>query len=167
MNYREIVHRFNKMNLLHRIYAGRAAQHHGLYFGQLAILEYIIKNENCTQKELSEAIGVSPPSIATSIKRMSKAGLIKKSEDDIDSRINRISITSSGREFAEKCRMDFDKVDERMFQGFTPQECDILVGYLDRLIANISQGEFEDKNFFSLIEEEKLLREKNKKGGCK
>ena len=165
MNYREIIHRFNRTHLLHRIYTGRAAQNHCLYFGQLAILEYIIKNENCTQRELSEAIGVTPPSIATSIKRMSKAGLIEKNDDEIDSRINRINITPLGQEIAEKCRKDFDKVDEKMFQGFSPEECDALAGYLDRLMINLSQGEFEDKKFFSLIEEEKLLREKKKKGG--
>jgi len=167
MNYREIIHRLNKMNLLHRIYIRRAFQNHGLYFGQLSILEYIIKNENCTQREIADALRVSAPSIATSIKRMSRGGLIEKSDDDIDSRINRINITSSGREIAEKCRKDFDKVDEKMFQGFTKEECDILAGYIDRLMMNLSQGEFEDKDFFSLVEEEKLLREKNKKGGCK
>ncbi len=165
MTYREIIHRFNRTHLLHKIFLGRAAQHHGLYFGQLAILEYIIKNENRTQRELSEAMGVTPPSIATSIKRMSKAGLIEKNDDDMDSRINRINITSLGREVSEKCRKDFDKVDERMFQGFSQEECDILAGYLDRLIVNLSRGEFEGKKFFSLIEEEKLLREKKKKGG--
>ncbi|WP_426350944.1 MarR family winged helix-turn-helix transcriptional regulator [Alloiococcus sp. CFN-8] len=165
MNYREIIHKLNKMNLLHRIYIGRAFHHHGLYFGQLAILEYIIKNENCTQRELAEALGVSAPSIATSIKRMSRGELIEKNDDDKDSRVNRLKVTSSGREIAEKCRKDFDKVDEKMFQGFTPEECDILSGYLERLMINLSQGEFEDKNFFSLVEEEKLLREKKKKGG--
>ncbi len=155
--FKEIIGKINKMNVIHRIYIQKAAIKNGLYFGQLAILENIIKNENCTQKDLSTLLQVSPPSIATSIKRMKKAGLIEKSVDESDCRYNRITPTDLGRELAKNCREDFNKVDRQMFEGFSSEECSILSDYIERLITNLSTEEFKDKNFFSLLQEEKKL----------
>ena len=157
VSFFEIVKRMNKLNVLHRIYIHREASKNGIYFGQLPILEYVESHDQCTQCEIADFMKVSPPSIATSVKRMQKTGLLEKAMDKSDLRYNRITITKKGKELSHRCREDFDKVNAQLFAGFNEQECEQLCTYFDRMIANLSTDEFADKTFFSLIEEEKKL----------
>lgn len=152
INLRAIICRIKKLNILHRIYTQRAAAENGLFFGQLPVLEYVSDHDRCTQTEIAENLQVSAPSIAISIKRMEKNGLLKKVRCANDSRTNRISITAKGLKFASKCRITFDAIDARMFSGFTAKECDDLCRYIDRLIANMDTAEFRDKSIFSMID---------------
>jgi MarR family transcriptional regulator, organic hydroperoxide resistance regulator len=148
---RDIVDRIGQLNIIHRIYIHRAAAENGIYFGQLPILEYVSSHGQCTQTELAETLQVSAPSIATSVKRMQKTGLLKKVADESDLRCNRISITEKGLDLAQKCRSAFDTVDARMFEGFSAVECEELRRYLERLIANVATDEFKNKTMFALI----------------
>ena len=150
-NYRGIVKRINQLNLLHRIFIHRAAFDNGMFPGQLPILETILEHDRCTQKELADMLQVSSPSIATSIKRMQKTGLLCKTASEDDLRCNLISITDKGRQLAADSRVAFDKIDARMFAGFSQTECDALNAYLDRLINNLETGEFKDKTFFAML----------------
>lgn len=148
---RDIVDRIGQLNIIHRIYIHRAAAENGIYFGQLPILEYVTNHGQCTQAELAETLQVSAPSIATSVKRMQKTGLLKKVADESDLRCNRISITEKGLDLGGKCRSVFDTVDARMFEGFNAAECEELCGYLDRLISNVASDEFKNKTLLALI----------------
>lgn len=160
VSFYEIIQRMNKLNILHRLNIHKKAVKNGLYLGQLPILEYIEKHEGCTQREVADYMKVSPPSIATSVKRMQKAGLLEKVADRSDLRYNRLTITEKGREISKKCRKDFNKVDEQLFSGFSVKECKQLAGYFDRMIDNMRTDELSNKNFFSLIAEEKKLFDK-------
>lgn len=157
---RNIVGRIKQLNILHRIYIHRAAAENGMFFGQPPILEYVIDHDQCTQTEIAETLQVSAPSIATSIKRMQKAGLLLKIRSENDGRNNRISITEKGLEHATTCRVAFDDVDERMFTGFDAAECDVFCQYLDRLIGNLTTDEFENKTIFAMFDTMKSEKER-------
>jgi DNA-binding MarR family transcriptional regulator len=164
IDYFRITRLMTNLNLLHRIHIHRAAMKNESYFGQLPILEYVMEHDQCTQRELAETLQVSAPSIATSVKRMQKTGLLKKQTDPNDLRCTRISVTEKGREQAERCRRAFNQVDANMFAGFDQEECELFYGYLNRMIKNLASDEFKDKTMFSLIEtmssEKKLHSEK-------
>ncbi|NLV37093.1 MAG: MarR family transcriptional regulator [Clostridiaceae bacterium] len=140
VNLREIVGKLVKLNLLRRIELNKTATDEGLYFGQLPIIEYIINNEGCTQKEIADRLGVTPASIAISTKRMQKAGLIEKRTDENNLRCNRLSATNNGIELARTCRERANDLDKRMFKGFSEQELDAIRNSIDRMIENISDG---------------------------
>ena len=148
---RSIVARISQLNILHRIYIHRAAAENHIYFGQLPILEYVEEHDRCTQRELAGQMQVSAPSIATSVKRMQKTGLLQKAVDEKDLRCTRLTVTEKGKKLAQQCRRAFNAIDERMFTGFTEEECEQFCGYLNRLIANIVTDEFKGRNMFSLI----------------
>ena len=162
ITYFEIIDRMNKLNLLHRMNIQTEAYKNGLYMGQLPILEYIRKNNRCTQRELASFLGVSPPSIATSVKRMQKAGLIEKETDPGDQRYSRLTITQKGILISEKCRKQYDLVDKQLFAGFDEKECETLYKFFGRMIKNISK-DAEDISFMSLIEEAQKLNAKQMK----
>ena len=56
--------------------------------------------------------------------------------------------------------MEFDKIDEQMFKGFSEEEKEQFCNYLDRLIENLSTDEMKDKSMFALCKKEKQLYKK-------
>lgn len=164
INYKmEVVGRLNQLTLLHRMKVYQVAKESGIYAGQKFILDYIIRHDRCTQKEIAEKLYVSQPSIAMSVKRMEKAELITREPDENDSRTNRLSATEKGIQLMEKCRIIFDSVDDDLFAGFSSEELETFKEYLDRMILNISGKEFNHEDFCRLIAEEKHILSQEKK----
>lgn len=156
-DFRPIVGKLNHLNLLHRICLHKEISKCGLYMGQLPILEFVLQHNGCTQVQVAQMMHVSPPSIATSVKRMQRSGLLEKTIDETDQRCNRLSVTEKGKQTALLCRQKFDEIDCMMFQGFTKEECERLGKFLDRLIENLGADELKNHSVFSLIEQEKKL----------
>lgn len=147
------------MNLLHRIHIQKMLMKHDIHLGQPAILECILAHDQCTQREVAQWLQVSQPSIATSVKRMQKAGLLTKRPDEEDLRVTRLSVTEEGKRRLELGRRECDRVDTGMFRGFTEEEMKILQEYLDRLIDNMASEELRGKSFFALMETERKMKE--------
>lgn len=149
--YFEVVARLEMLNILKRIERHKICESVGLYPGQLPLLEYIIKNDGCTQKEIADTLKVSPASIATSTKRLQKAGLIQKQTDEENLRKNMLSVTEKGVELAKKCREIFDVSDKKLFGGFSDEELLSVKESLDKLILNITDGKGCGVDFCSMI----------------
>lgn len=111
-------------------------ENHQLHFGQPRILHTILCLKSATQKEIAEAMNVSPASLSMSIKRMEKAGLLSKTRSQDDLRSNRIEVTESGRKIDETTKSAMITIDDRMLTGFTESELEQLTGYLNRMIDN-------------------------------
>ncbi len=154
ITYRKILQQLNKLHLLHRIYIQRAAARNQAYFGQMPLLEYIIEHEGCTQKDLADFLHISAPSVAVTVKRLERDGVIQRASDEKDLRCNRLKITQAGLAYVAACRQSFDGVDALAFRGFSDEECAALYGYLQRLTANLETDEFRERSVFSLIDED-------------
>ena len=138
MDRRATVARFNKLHALHRYHIFSIIPDVKTYPDQPPILSYLCSHENCTQAELAEHLQVSPASVAVSVRRMQKAGLIGRRTDSSDLRRNRIYVTELGKERNEMLRNAFEKIDDKLFSGFTDEDIARLNGYLDRLIKNLT-----------------------------
>ncbi len=152
--YRETVHKMCKVTLLHRYRISTALSGLNIYRGQPEILGYLLDNGECSQKQLAESMGVSAASIATSIKRMSKAGFVERTEDEADRRINRIRITPKGKKAFLAGRAECNKVDTQMFSGFTDSEIERFSEMLIRISENLSEGGITEKEVFDYIAKE-------------
>lgn len=148
-----IVQRIKRLEIMHRLCIQRASVKEGVHLGQPPILIYIAEHEGCTQREIADAQQVSASSIATSLKRMQRSGLIEKSVDTADLRSNRLRLTGKGQAAMQRSRQACDAVDRQMFEGFSQEELSTFCHYLDRLIDNLSGEEFRDKSFPALLAE--------------
>jgi DNA-binding MarR family transcriptional regulator len=108
--------------------------------GQPTIL-FMLRNHEvaaeCDQKGFSEALGVSPATIAVSIKRMERAGLVCKSTDPNDLRRNHLAITDKGLRLVDDCIRAFQHVDAGTFKGFSEEERKQLESCYRRMIENL------------------------------
>lgn len=90
---KELVFKMNRLDCYKRYAMHKMLRDSGVYFGQPPVLDYLSEHGECSQKELSDGINVSPASVAVSVKRMQKSGLITKISDENDLRCNRIALT--------------------------------------------------------------------------
>ena len=141
LDLKELSHSFIKLECVKRFTMHNMLKDSGVYFGQPPILGFLEKNGVCTQNELAKALEVSPASIAESIKRMQKNGVVEKIADDNDLRCNRISLTEKGRELTREMHRKFDQIDKIMFTDFDENELATLKEYLDRIYNNLSSSE--------------------------
>ena len=147
-----------KLHLLRRIILQKATADTGLHMGQLPILEYVRKNDGCTQAELAEKMLVSPASIALSTKRMKREGMLEKRVDEDDLRRNQLTVTEKGCRISEKCRKVCDEVDSKLFADFDERDYEQFVEYLDRMLFNITGKSGEDLDLFTLATLENQIR---------
>lgn len=119
----------------------KAANDCGLYRGQPPILEYLKLHNGCSQKQLATALQVSPASVAVSIRRMEKSGLLQKENSASDLRCNHIRITEKGEQVLSLAHTQLSKIDNRLFEGFSDTDIETLTALLGRCVRNLSDGE--------------------------
>ena len=109
--------------------------------GQPMIL-FLLKDKGregriAAQKELSDAMHVSPATVAVSLKSLERGGYVEKHPDPEDQRCKRVTITPKGIRAVEQCFTIFNQVDELMFAGFSKEEYRQLNRYHQRMLCNL------------------------------
>lgn len=138
-DYKELTGAFLCLEALKRFTVQSSLKDSKVYFGQPPVLEYLAEHGQATQAELAAAVGVSAASMAVSVRRMQKSGLIEKAGDENDLRRNKISITDFGRQELDKLNGTFDEIDAKTYGGFSEAELTQLKEYLDRINRNLSE----------------------------
>ncbi len=155
MELRELVHEFVSISVIHRCRITKSASSVGLYYGQPMILEYIKSHDKCSQKELANAVHISPASAAISLKRIEKAGFLTRVADENDPRKKHLSITTKG----EKSLLEFHKIcdttDKEMFKGFSEEEKETLHSLLLRLHENLDSKSYTREEINNLLHQSK------------
>lgn len=129
---------FKKLTQLHRSRLYRVAMSRGLYIGQPALLLTLKQQGICSQTELAEALNVTTPSIAVSVKRLEKGGMITKTINEKDNRYNQIELTDAGKKSAKVCEDIFEAINSRMFKDFSSEELKEINAYFDRMRQNLN-----------------------------
>lgn len=148
----DVLRHVNRISLLHRLRVQNLLADTGVWGSQIPILLHVERNPGCTQTDIAEHLGVSSPSIATSIKRLQKAGMLEKRADEADMRRNHIELTERGHSTVARGRACYDQVVSRMLQGFSDGELDTLACLLLRLEENLAGDEYRGKTALSLAE---------------
>ncbi len=111
----------------------------GLYPGQPIILFLLWKKDGRSQTELAEKMRISPPTMTTMLKRMEKAGFVRRCADKEDLRVSRVYLTDKGIEMQNRALEVYNKVDEECFQGFTSEEKLLLRRFFLHMRDNLLQ----------------------------
>ena len=149
--YKTTVKKMCRVTLLHRYAITTSLSGIKLYRGQPEILEYLNEHGDCSQKELADFLGVSTASIATSLKRMSKSGLIERTADEKDRRINRLRLTEKGNEIRLAGRAECERIDKMMFNGFTDKEIEAFSDMLSKIADNLSPSGMSEREVIDIM----------------
>ncbi len=145
MRKEEVARIFSKLLRLRHSLVHLRMDNMELHRGQPPILHTLIKTNNISQKVLAEAMGVAPSTMTLSLNRMESAGLLRRTNDEVDQRVRRITITEKGRQVAGRMKDMMNSVEMATFEGITDDEIDMLSSIFERMLGNITH----------LIEQEK------------
>lgn len=99
------------------------------------------QGEIASQRELAQALHVSPATIATSLKSLERLGYVEKRVDEQDARRNRVLITQKGVNAVQACFEVFQEIDGCMMSGFSEEERESLAVLHTKVLNNLSEYE--------------------------
>ena len=142
---KQIMHQIIHFAIKHRKIMQSSLDETGIYHAQHRLLMKIFHNQYASQKELAESMEVSTAAIAVSLKKLEKGGYAQKVMDQSDNRLNQIVITEKGNQIVEQSKQIFDQSEQKVFQGFTDEEKNVLYILMQKLHVNLSDMEEEIK----------------------
>ena len=98
-----------------------------------------------TQRELADALKVTPRNVTTLIDGLEKTGFVKRRDHPNDRRAILLDLTSSGKEITDRLKRETQELAKALFAGLSPakleqfvETLDLVIGRLERLIAEAS-----------------------------
>ncbi|SFA94209.1 DNA-binding transcriptional regulator, MarR family [Acetitomaculum ruminis DSM 5522] len=140
MEYFELLGKLEHINLIRRIFLQEVNSKFEIYQGQMPLLGYVLFHPGCTQVEIAQELAVTPASVATSSKRLAKAGLLVKNIDEDNLRCKKVFLTKKGEQIARECGGKLYEFDKRMFDGFSEEDMKTLSVFFDRIQENTLQA---------------------------
>jgi DNA-binding MarR family transcriptional regulator len=110
---------------------------HGVTRGQFPVLLVLWEQEGPTQTELAEQLAVEQPTMANTLKRMERDGLIERRPDPDDRRQAHVHLTPRGRELQSALTASARETNAAALAGLAPEEVQQFMGLARRLVANL------------------------------
>ena len=104
--------------------------------GQPKILEFLLGNDGCTQRTISEGCFLDKSTITTLLKRMEKGNLIYKKPHPTDQRSSLIYLTENGSEKALWIHQVLSDIDKDELTDIPETECKQFLTTLKKIIEN-------------------------------
>ena len=97
-------------------------KHYNVAVGQFPILAHLWEEQGITQKALRDLIRVEQPTLANTLKRMERDGLIKRVPDEKDKRQWRIYLTQRALDIKDALQEAYRSVNEIIIGGMNETE---------------------------------------------
>lgn len=130
------------INYLARLFARalyRRIGRHGVTRGQFPVLLMLWEQEGVTQTQLAERLAVEQPTMANTLKRMERDGLIVRVPDAEDRRQAHIHLTPRGRALEEVLTDSARETNAVALADLDPAERQQLLALARRVIQNLEQ----------------------------
>jgi len=129
---------------LHHKRAHALLEELGLYHGQPRLLLTLWHEEGPTQSEMADRLHVAPATITKMLQRMAEAGFVERRRDSRDQRLVRVYLTDHGRAVRERVQQVWAQMEREVLEGFQPEECSQLHGFLLRIRENLRAKEEQE-----------------------
>ena len=132
-----------RLNKIHRKMAKRESQKVDLTEGKPRLLDFIINNPGCSQREIASCCKIEPATATSILSSMEKEELIYRERNPKDKRILNVFLTEKGIEAQKKVEKVFLELDEICFDGFSEKERIDAINTLNRLYENLAKKKKE------------------------
>lgn len=132
----------SKLNYLARLLLSKVNEEtseYGVTQGQLPVLCCLNEKEGQTQSELCKNIQVEQPTMANTLRRMERDGLIRRSPSENDGRQSQIFISSDVRPLVEALQAKRDEVISWMLRDMTVEERDTFERLVDVAVKSLDE----------------------------
>jgi len=103
------------------------------------IIAYLARNleRDIFQKDIEKEFTITRSTASRVISLMVEKGLVERRSMDYDARLKKLQLTEEALEINEHIREHILSVEETMTKGFSQEEIDQLMGYLERVKKNL------------------------------
>ena len=108
----------------------------GITLGQIKTLNFIEGKNNPTMKELSDELGITPPSVTALIDPFVLHGLVKRVYGQDDRRVVRLALTAKGKSHLAEHYKDMEQKMEKLLANLNQQQINNLKEILETLLKN-------------------------------
>jgi DNA-binding MarR family transcriptional regulator len=116
----------------------RRLQRHGVALAQWAILLFLYAKDGQTQRELSRVVAIEPPTVARTIDRMVRDGLVRREPHPHDGRATRIRLTPRALALREELAVESMAGNEFAARVLSAEEQETLKALLRRVIDGLT-----------------------------
>jgi DNA-binding MarR family transcriptional regulator len=124
----------------HRGNVGTLLSGAGLHVGQEMVLLELWKEDGLKGGELADRLGVEPPTVTRTIRRMETCGFVERRPDPADARSFRVHLTDKGRALEGPVARIWEEIEEKTLQGISPEETLVLRRLLARVRKNLDSA---------------------------
>jgi|OM-RGC.v1.024434600 DNA-binding MarR family transcriptional regulator len=105
--------------------------------GQIPIFFIVRKNPGISQKDLAKKVMLSTSTVAIMLRRMEKAGFVKRIQDESDRRFYHIYLTDKALKIVDKIFKRLKEFERQSFENFTNEEMEVLEKLLKKILLNL------------------------------
>jgi DNA-binding MarR family transcriptional regulator len=109
----------------------------GLSTGTFPALLVLWEGDGLTQRELIERLDIEQPTMANTLTRMERDGLIQRRQDPADGRAQRIWLTEAARALEGAATAAAEAVNTRALAGLAADERVVFLGLIRKVIAGL------------------------------
>jgi len=111
----------------------------GIGLGVFPALLHLWETDGLTQRDLVDRLAVEQPTMAATLARMERDGLITRRRDAADARVQRIHLTDKARALEQVATAAAMRVNAKALATLDASERDLLLALLRRVTAALEQ----------------------------
>jgi len=147
----EIIHEMMETNppemkwlrLLHRLGNLRLSEvprgNFDLSFSQIDILRFVGQNPGCHLQDVAEAVGLTPPSVSVSIRRLEDEDWLERRSDPNDGRATCIYVTDKSKNALKAALNNQMGIIKIFLEELSTEEQDQLLSLMEKAISGMEQ----------------------------
>ncbi len=113
----------------------------GIVPGQFPTLLVLWEKDGLTQKELLALLDIEQATLANTLTRMERDGLITRKEHPADARARTIHLTEKGRSIRDSAHLAAMQINEDVLADLSDAETQAFLDYMRRVIGRIKEVE--------------------------
>lgn len=109
----------------------------GISTGPFPLLLHLWEQDGLTQRDLVDRLGYEQPTVAATLSRMERDGLVERRPDPTDGRAQRIWLTGRGRTLRGEAEAQADGLNAVALAGLSPQEVEEFLAMIRRVVTSL------------------------------
>ncbi len=101
------------------------------------ILLALFRQSSLSMSELARIINREKPTVTVLVDKLAALGYVQRTRDREDNRVTMVSLTPRGRALQSAFAAISDLLLEKVYQGFTEEEKEVLISLLERISRNL------------------------------
>lgn len=119
-----------------RAVAERDMAANGTTLSAAIIVRIVAREPGLSQRQLADRMHIQGPTVLRHLDRLEADGLITRTRDALDRRVQRIDLTPKGQQARDRLSVVADAASASLTEIFTPDELGAFEEYLDRLAVH-------------------------------